>query len=63
MSQVKCASRRTEHERASCTGTHHLPELDYEVNVKAYRKLGEIQAALARVTDRLDALETKERDR
>ena len=38
-------------------------ELDYEVNVKAYRKLGEIQAALARVTDRLDALETKERDR
>ena len=38
-------------------------ELDYEVNVKAYRKLGEIQAALAQVTERLDALETKERDR
>ena len=38
-------------------------ELDYEVNVKAYRKLGEIQAALARVTERLDALERKERDR
>jgi uncharacterized protein DUF1003 len=38
-------------------------ELDYEVNVKTYRKLGEIQAALAQATDRLDALETKERDR
>lgn len=37
-------------------------ELDCEVNVRAYRKLGEIQAALARVTERLDALETKERD-
>ncbi|MGQ0592174.1 MAG: DUF1003 domain-containing protein [Gammaproteobacteria bacterium] len=36
-------------------------ELDYEVNVKAYRKLGEIQAALGKVTDRLDALERKTR--
>ncbi|MGH8480458.1 MAG: DUF1003 domain-containing protein [Gammaproteobacteria bacterium] len=36
-------------------------ELDYEVNVKAYRKLGEIQAALAKVTERLEALEEKER--
>ena len=33
------------------------------VNVKAYRKLCEIQAALAEVTERPDALETKERDR
>ncbi len=36
-------------------------ELDYEVNVKAYRKLGEIEAALARVSERLEALERKAR--
>ena len=36
-------------------------ELDYEVNVKAYRKRGEIQAALGKVRDRLDALARKTR--
>ncbi len=32
-------------------------ELDYEVNVRSFRKLGEIEAALATVSERLDALE------
>jgi uncharacterized membrane protein len=38
-------------------------ELDYEVNVRSYRKLGEIQAALAQVMERLAVLEEKERGR
>jgi uncharacterized membrane protein len=36
---------------------HKRAELDYEVNVRAYRRINEVDGALRQVIERLDGLE------